>query len=308
MTTCSRFTLQFIRRIAKTLIMALIQNWLPPSRENWEIISWLWQFFPLFTIIQWLTDFYPQGKTSISSRFNIPGKMAWATMEAPGFIVLLYIMYTLPREAGITQPLPWANWTMAGMFTVHYLYRAILAPLVLNPSQSPIHPILWIAAVAFQLVNAISIGGWLAGYGPTTAYDWAGRYAWIQIGLTIWALGLLGNIYHDDELREIRRAAARNQQQRREDAEGKSKGVDKVYMMPQNGLFRVILYPHYLCEWIEWVGFWMVGGLSCLPARSFLFNEIATMTPRALQGKRWYLARFGREKMDGRTALLPGLL
>jgi hypothetical protein len=27
--------------------MAIVQNWLPPSRENWELITWLWQFFPL---------------------------------------------------------------------------------------------------------------------------------------------------------------------------------------------------------------------------------------------------------------------
>ena len=55
------------------------------------------------------------GKTSISSRFNVPGKIGWATMEAPGFINLLYIMYSLPKERGIeTLPLP--NYIMAAMF------------------------------------------------------------------------------------------------------------------------------------------------------------------------------------------------
>ena len=65
--------------------------------------------------MQWLTDWYPQGKTSSSSRLNIPGKWAWFTMEAPGFIILLYIMFTLPTELGIAE-LPWGNWAMAGMF------------------------------------------------------------------------------------------------------------------------------------------------------------------------------------------------
>ena len=55
------------------------------------------------------------GKTSNNSRFNIPGKLAWLTMEAPGFITLLYIMWSLPKELGI-ESLPWGNWTMAGMF------------------------------------------------------------------------------------------------------------------------------------------------------------------------------------------------
>lgn len=27
--------------------MELINSWLPPSREHWELITWLWQFFPL---------------------------------------------------------------------------------------------------------------------------------------------------------------------------------------------------------------------------------------------------------------------
>lgn len=55
------------------------------------------------------------GKTSIESRFNIPGKIGWATMEAPGFMTLLYIMVTLPARNGIER-LPMANWVMAGLF------------------------------------------------------------------------------------------------------------------------------------------------------------------------------------------------
>ncbi|OCK81156.1 3-oxo-5-alpha-steroid 4-dehydrogenase-like protein [Lepidopterella palustris CBS 459.81] len=287
--------------------MVLIQKWLPPSRENWELISSAWQFFPLITAFQWVLDWYPQGKTSNNFRFNIPGKLAWATMEAPGFITLLYIMFTLPKELGISE-LPWGNWTMAGIFTIHYLYRALLAPLVLNPSMSPIHPLVWAMALAFQLTNAISIGGWLAGYGPTTAYDWAGRFHIIQVGLAIWGSGLLANIYHDDVLREIRRAVDRRQRQEAEKTGKAPESVDKIYMLPENGLFRFVLYPHYLCEWIEWAGFWVVGGWNCTPARSFLINEIATMLPRALQGWRWYVAKFGRDNVGDRKAIIPGLL
>ena len=126
----------------------------------------------------------------------------------------------------------------------------------------------------------------------------------------IFALGLLGNMYHDDELREIRRAAARKQKRKEEaqNEKGEKKSVSKVYMVPENGLFRIILYPHFLCEWIEWCGFWMIGGLACVPARAFVINEIATMTPRALMGKRWYLNRFGKEKIGSRKAVIPGIL
>ena len=41
-------------------------------------------------------------------------------MEAPGFITLLYIMYTLPQRNGI-EKLPGANWLMAGLFVSNVL-------------------------------------------------------------------------------------------------------------------------------------------------------------------------------------------
>lgn len=55
------------------------------------------------------------GKTSSESRFNVPGKIGWATMEAPGFITLLYLMYSLPKQEGI-EKLPTPNYIMAAMF------------------------------------------------------------------------------------------------------------------------------------------------------------------------------------------------
>lgn len=271
-----------------------------------------------FTAAQWMTTWYPMGKTSIDSRLNIPGKWGWFTMEAPGFLTLLYIMFTLPKQLGI-ESLPMTNWAMAGMFVVHYLYRAVLAPLVLNPSMSPMHPFVWVCALFFQLFNAISIGGWLAGYGPTTVQDWAGRLYTIEIGMVLWGWGLLLNIYHDDDLREIRRAAARRQRKEAEEkakAEGKSveqilesNKVDKVYMIPKNGLFHFVLYAHYLSEWIEWFGFWLVGGLrEFTPGRSFVLNEVTSMLPRAIQGWYWYVEKFGREKVGKRKAIIPWLI
>jgi 3-oxo-5-alpha-steroid 4-dehydrogenase 1 len=55
------------------------------------------------------------GKTSTGIPGNVPGKLGWLTMEAPGFIILLTIMVTLPGQLGI-EKLPWENWTMAAVF------------------------------------------------------------------------------------------------------------------------------------------------------------------------------------------------
>ena len=125
----------------------------------------------------------------------------------------------------------------------------------------------------------------------------------------IFGFALMANMWHDDDLREIRRATARKQKkQEQEGKQDKKQGVEKIYMMPKNGLFRAVLYPHYFFEWIEWAGWWMIGGLHCVPARIFLLNEISTMLPRALQGKRWYVDKFGKEAVDNRKAVVPGIL
>lgn len=67
------------------------------------------------TAFQWVLDWYPQGKTSTESKWNVPGKIGWTTMESAGPITLLYIFFTLPKEQGIEE-LPWGNWTMVGCF------------------------------------------------------------------------------------------------------------------------------------------------------------------------------------------------
>jgi 3-oxo-5-alpha-steroid 4-dehydrogenase 1 len=226
-------------------------------------------------------------------------------MESPGFLMVLYLMYTLPGHIGLNRTLPKENLFLGGLYVTHYLYRAILYPL-LNPSMSPMHVLVWASAFLWQLANGISIGGFLGGYGPTTAQDWAGQNLYIECGLMLWIFGFALNIWHDDELREIRRAALRRQKKDEKDVKGKT--VDKVYYMPKNGLFWVILYPHYLMEWVEWFGWWMMAGWGCVPARNFVINEITTMLPRAIQGRRWYIEKFGREKVGSRKAVIPGLI
>lgn len=133
----------------------------------------------------------------------------------------------------------------------------------------------------------------------------------------MFGVGLFLNVFHDDELREIRRAALRNQKKRAAEADqstGKGKnvtgavGVDKHYVIPKNGGFIWIFYPHYVAEWFEWAGYCLMGGPNFKPGFIFLINEIATMAPRAVEGKNWYIQKFGKEKVNGRKAIIPGLL
>lgn len=283
---------------------------------------------------QLTTSWYGMGKTSVHSRINIPGRVAWLLMECPGFTLLLYIMNTLPRQVGITD-LPWQNKVLAGLFVrsfsspnwlsphghkltailkiIHYLYRAVLFPF-LQPSISPIHPAVFFLAATFQVVNATCLGSYLAAYGPVTDREWSAALApfpttQFVIGIAIFFVGLIGNYLHDDELREIRRAEQRRQEKviREQQQRGNTRiSVDKHYSVPEAMLFRYILYPHYFCEWVEWFGFWVASGWS-VPARAFLMNEIVAMVPRTVRGRQWYIDRFGEEKIRNKWTVVPGV-
>ncbi|CAH0016663.1 unnamed protein product [Clonostachys rhizophaga] len=280
------------------LNIATLREWYPPvTRENWRFLLTIFQWtYPILGAVQFVTTFYPMGKTSVASRLNLPGRLGWFTMEVPGFLTLLYMMRTLPAIHGI-EDLPWQNKVLAGLFVIHYLYRAVAYPF-LQPSISPIHPTAWQAALLFQLLNGVSLGGWLAAYGPTTAAAWEQAVPTPQFvaGVTVFYLGLAGNYFHDEELREIRRRESR-----------RGNAAAKHYRIPQAGLFKYMLFPHYFCEWVEWFGFWMACGWGCVPALTFLINEFTTMLPRAVSGKRWYAEKFGEEKVAKKWAVIPGV-
>jgi 3-oxo-5-alpha-steroid 4-dehydrogenase 1 len=245
------------------------------------------------------------GKTSIVSRLNLPGRLGWVTMELPGVLTLLYTLFAL-SPAHDPRNLPWQARAMAAMFATHYAHRAVAAPLFLNPSMAPIHVLVWAAAACFQVLNGVGVGGWLARYGEGARGEyWDARStAALGVGAALWAAGLLGNWYHDEALRALRRPRVAR------DAEGKEVVEQPPrYSVPEAGLFRWVLYAHYSTEWVEWIGFWVFGGLrACGPARTFVVNEVASMLPRAVNGKKWYVEKFGEERVGGRWAVIPGIV
>ena len=248
-------------------------------------------------------------------------------MEAPGFLCLSYIMATLPARQGI-EDLPWQNKVLAGLFIIHYLYRALAFPF-LQPSIAPVHAAVWAGALTFQLQNGIAIGGWLAAYGPVTEAAWDEQSSLLQfvLGIAIFYVGLAGNFFHDEELRDIRRRESRRQEQvllqqqnggstpssgsiveDRQRREKQEQQVKTHYRIPQAGLFRYVLFPHYFCEWLEWTGFWVAAGWGSVPARTFVINEILVMLPRAWNGWYWYKEQFGEDKIRKKKVAIPGLL
>lgn len=274
------------------------------------------------------------GRSSLSnSRLNLPGRYAWAVAEVVGPLNMLFIIYTLPT--GLRPPLK-SPYSLLGsgmpffyhemlilLYLTHYVNRAIITPLFLAPSMSPIaFPVAFLMAI-FQFLNSSCLASWVV-------YDAINSNSNSNppspnilhplltnplplLGVAIFFLGLYGNIASEHHLFTLRRQAAG----RKAKSEGKplhNLSYAKVYVIPDpTGWYKYILYPHYVMEWLEWTGYWIVGSLAGLgwlgtPAMWFVVNEVVTMAPRAVDGKRWYEGRFGKRAVKGRRAVVPGLL
>ncbi|KAH1512776.1 hypothetical protein KXW65_004694 [Aspergillus fumigatus] len=192
------------------------------------------------------------------------------------------------------------------------------------------------------------------------------------LGMVLFAAGMIGNIHSERTLFHLRREAAEKRdaaeksdeditQHGDEDhptfiqasssssstdadananAKGRKNKYDKVYVIPPaRGVFRSILYPHYAFEWLEWLGFSLVGTAIFpaaqalayaspplhiapwlkpaaalaetlqvplpLPAVVFVVNAVANMLPHARWGRKWYVEKFGEKAVAGRGAAVP---
>ena len=94
-----------------------------------------------------------------------------------------------------------------------------------------------VCAVGFNIVNGLALGGWLGGYGDAGGVG-GGQ---VLVGAGIWALGLGGNVWHEEILRRARKG---------EGEAGKGKVVrvgGREYRLPKGGGFAVCWYPHVSC-------------------------------------------------------------
>ncbi|KAL5362321.1 hypothetical protein BJX96DRAFT_100182 [Aspergillus floccosus] len=288
-----------------------LQAFMPPTPETYIIALFIFQYFPVFSIIQWLTSFHPAGKTSLSRSFlNFPGRLGWFIMEIVGPANLLYTLGSSSSSSSSSHhhngpvfwALPWPNKLVAALYLTHYANRAIISPFFMAPSMSPIHLLVIAMAVAFNWLNSTCIAGWVLGYPvPVRGYATGGGLVAEQpsravavlpyVGVVVFGLGMLGNIRAERTLFQLRREEADKRATKKVDSTGPgAASYSKVYVIPPAaGLFRSILYPHYVCEWLEWVGFVLVGtavypsaSLVAAPASSAVFGSAASLLPLRL--------------------------
>ncbi len=235
---------------------------------------------------------------------------------------MLYILFTLP---GRLKPQPDSNSSVLGtglpiqheilgaLYVIHYINRALITPLFLAPSMSPIHAGAAMLMSIFQLLNSSNLACWIV----YSAREMGGKNesplfsAMSALGLIVYLGGLAGNIISENKLFSLRRGAAK----RKAKSEGKATATyDKVYVIPPaEGLFKYVLYPHYVLECVEWTGVWILGGAWGLgwgnqsAALWFVIADSAAMLPQAYDGKKWYESKFGKRAVGGRAGAIPFL-
>ena len=111
--------------------------------------------------------------------------------------------------------------------------------------------------------------------------------------MAIYLFGFVMNIHSDTIIRNLR--------SKEEVAEG-----EKVYRIPQGGLFNYVTNPSYFTELLSFLGFaiatWGLGAVFVL------LVSAANLIPRAFQSHRWYQKKFGDQYPAQRKVLIPFIL
>ncbi|CAA7262803.1 unnamed protein product [Cyclocybe aegerita] len=278
--------------------------------------------------------FSPQDQ---SSKLLLDGIKSWIVMELVSPVMFTYTFLTSPLSA--TPPpvssLSTPQVVLAACFLIHYANRALLSPLR-TPSRSKSHFAVPASGTIFNVFNGSIMGAYLSS--PAAGTYLATVRPIFYIGLALWAVGFVGNVYHDEILLNIRRKA----KSKAKAPSGKTQG--EHYSIPYGGLYSIISYPNYFCEWIEWFGFALAAsplpftlseiadisipsvfsslfnpqtyshiiaapGSQFFPTLSppwiFLANEIVLMLPRAYRGHQWYQNKFGDAYPKNRKAVVP---
>jgi 3-oxo-5-alpha-steroid 4-dehydrogenase 1 len=112
------------------------------------------------------------------------------------------------------------------------------------------------------------------------------------VGMAIYAFGYTMNLHSDHIIRNLRSKA-------------EVEAGERVYRIPQGGLFRYVSNPSYFTELVSFTGFaiatWSPGALFVLGVSA------ANLIPRAFQTHRWYHEKFPDYPRE-RRVIFPGVL
>ena len=179
----------------------------------------------------------------------INNKIGWFLMEAPVFLVVLYLYSTsLGEFGGITTKAPY--WVFFLLFELHYFQRSFVFPFLLK-GNSKMPVVIMALSVLWNLINGYIQGFWLFHLAPqycpelyTTAWLADPRFI---IGTIIFLVGMVINLHSDYVVRHLRKPG------------------DTNHYLPKKGMYKYVTSANYLGAITEWAGFalltWSFAGL-----------------------------------------------
>jgi len=221
--------------------------------------------------------------------FSVSPRWGWFLMELPATISFIYFYFQGQHRFELMPML------FLGVWLMHYGNRGFIFPLLMRVAKGATSSfgILvvvagWFVTAMHGYLNAVFISHLSTHLTP----DWLLDPRFI-IGIAIYLFGFTMNVYSDATIRNLR--------SKEEVARG-----DKVYRIPQGGLFKYVSNPSYLTELISFTGFaiatWSLGAVFVL------LVSAANLIPRAFQVHKWYKEKFGEEYPKERKVLIPFIL
>lgn len=210
---------------------------------------------------------------------SINNKAAWVMMEAPVFIVMLYMW----ASNGASTALP--SFLAFLLFELHYFQRSFIFPMLMKgKSRMPIA--IMLMGITFNVINGLLIGTSLFVF-PSSLFNEGIAYLahpTAILGIAIFFVGMAINLHSDHVIRHLRQPG------------------DTRHYLPQKGFYRYVTSANYFGELVEWTGF----ALLCSTPAAWLFVvwTAANLIPRAAAIHRHYREEFG-EAVGTRKRVIP---
>ena len=196
----------------------------------------------------------------------INNKIGWFLMEAPVFIVLLYLWFTAAYsnspELEVVRKAPYFIFLL--IFEFHYFQRSFIFPFLLK-GESKMPVAIMFLSVAWNMINGYAQGWWLFHLAPRYCPEMY-TMAWLTdprflVGVAIFFIGWCINMHSDHVIRHLRQPG------------------DTNHYLPKKGMYRFVTSANYLGEITEWLGWailtWSFAGLL------FFWFSCCNLIPRA---------------------------
>ena len=212
--------------------------------------------------------------------WSINNKVAWTLMEAPVFLVMLYIWSQADAKYHVPELILFL------LFELHYFQRSFVFPwLMTGRSKMPVA--IMLMGVTFNVINGIMQGGGLYWF-PNPDFAEGAQYLtrWNAImGIALFVVGLAVNWHSDHVIRHLRKPG------------------DTNHYLPQRGMYRYVTSANYLGELMEWIGFALAAATPV--AWVFPLWTAANLVPRAHAIHIKYRQEFGNEAVGNRKRIIP---